>query len=167
MGPHGLRAGVMAKDNGGSSGWTQFIREMLRTDIYKRSQGRLVRQFTCLAIWAAFVLAAWRAYPTLTIDWHLSPATAYSVSGILLVVGLWLGFRIVNLASFADFLIAVEAEMNKVSWPSRTELIRASMVVIVLMFGLTIVLFAYDVSLTWFLHAIGVVYAAPSTPAGQ
>ncbi len=158
MGPHGLRAGVMAKDNGGSSGWTQFVREMLRTDIYKRSQGRLVRQFTCLAVWAAFVLAAWRAYPTLTIDWQLKPPVAYTVSGILLVVGLWLGFRIVNLPTFADFLIAVEAEMNKVSWPSRTELIRASMVVIILMFGLMIVLYAYDVGLTVFLQAIGVVY---------
>jgi len=155
----------MAKDNGGSSGWMQFVREMLRTDIYKRSQGRLVRQFTCLAIWAAFVLMAWRAYPTLTIDWHLSSMTAYTVSGILLVVGLWLGFRIVNLASFADFLIAVEAEMNKVSWPSRTELIRASMVVIILMFGLMIVLYAYDVGLTVFLQAIGVVYR-PQAPTG-
>jgi preprotein translocase subunit SecE len=158
MGPHGLRAGVMAKDNGGSSGWSQFLREMLRTDIYKRSQGRLVRQFTCLAIWAAFVLAAWRAYPTLTIDWHVGSLAAYITSGVILAIGLWLGFRIVNWPSFADFLIAVEAEMNKVSWPSRTELIRASMVVIVLMFGLTIVLFAYDVTLTWFLKAIGVVY---------
>ena len=32
--------------------------------------------------------------------------------------------------AFADFLIAVEAEMNKVSWPTRTELFRGSMVVI-------------------------------------
>ena len=152
----------MAKDNGGASGWAQFIREMLRTDIYKRSQGRLVRQFTCLAVWAAFALAAWRAYPTLTIGWQLTSTTAYVVSGLILVVGLWIGFRIVNLASFADFLIAVEAEMNKVSWPSRTELIRASMVVIILMFGLTIVLFTYDIVLTKFLHAIGVVYVGQS-----
>jgi len=64
---------------------------------------------------------------------------------------LWLGFRIVNWPSFADFLIAVEAEMNKVSWPSRTELIRASMVVIVLMFGLTAVLYTYDLVLNWIL----------------
>jgi preprotein translocase subunit SecE len=80
---------------------------------------------------------------------------------------LWLGFRIVNLPTFADFLIAVEAEMNKVSWPSRTELIRASMVVIILMFGLMIVLYLYDVGLTVFLQAIGVVYrpaAAEITP---
>ena len=156
MGPHGSRAVVMAKDNGGTSGWTQVIRELLRTDIYKRSQGRLVRQFTCLGIWIAFALAAWRTYPTLTIDWHVAPVTAYAASALVLIVGLWLGFRIVNLASFADFLIAVEAEMNKVSWPSRTELIRASMVVIVLMFGLTMVLFAYDMILTSLLKAIGV-----------
>ena len=40
-------------------------------------------------------------------------------------------FRLVNLPKFADFLIAVEAEMNKVSWPTRTELFRSSVVVIV------------------------------------
>lgn len=148
----------MAKDNQGStSGWLPMLLELFSTDIYKRSQGRLVRQFTCLAIWVAFGLAAWRAYPSLTIDWHVSSMKAYAVSSIVLAVGLWLGFRIVNLPSFADFLIAVEAEMNKVSWPSRTELVRASMVVIILMFGLTIVLYGYDVILYALLKAIGIV----------
>ena len=33
---------------------------------------------------------------------------------------------VVNLPVFADFLIAVEAEMNKVSWPTRGELFRGS-----------------------------------------
>jgi preprotein translocase subunit SecE len=82
-------------------------------------------------------------------------------------VGLWLGFRVVNLPSFADFLIAVEAEMNKVSWPSRTELIRASMVVIILMFGLTVVLYAYDISLTILLEALGVVQKGTGTPGTE
>ena len=36
---------------------------------------------------------------------------------LLAVVGLWAAYRVVNLPAFADFLIAVEAEMNKVSWP--------------------------------------------------
>ena len=35
---------------------------------------------------------------------------------------------------FADFLIAVEAEMTKVSWPSRGELVRSSIVVILVIF---------------------------------
>ena len=47
--------------------------------------------------------------------------------------------------SFADFLIAVEAEMNKVSWPTRDELFRSSMVVIFCIVFLAVVLFGYDV----------------------
>ena len=52
----------------------------------------------------------------------------YIVPLTVLVGGLWASFRVVQLPSFADFLISVEAEMNKVSWPSWDELIRASIV---------------------------------------
>jgi preprotein translocase subunit SecE len=64
-----------------------------------------------------------------------------------LVLGLWFSFRVVNLPRFADFLIAVEAEMNKVSWPSRTELYRSSAVVIFVMLTLALMLFGFD--LVW------------------
>jgi preprotein translocase subunit SecE len=59
-------------------------------------------------------------------------------------LGGWAAFRIVNIPRFADFLISVEAEMNKVSWPNRNELWRASVVVIVVIFLLTAILFGYD-----------------------
>ena len=62
----------------------------------------------------------------------------------ILAAGAWAAFRIVNMPRFADFLISVETEMNKVSWPSRGELYRASLVVIVVIFLLVAVLFAYD-----------------------
>ena len=110
--------------------------------MYKRSQGRLVRQLTCFAVWVTFALAAWRINRYVTNRLALvGRCVSYGVAALVLFGGLWLGFRLVNLPTFADFLIAVEAEMNKVSWPSQTELIRASIVVIVLMFGLTFVLF--------------------------
>ncbi|HEY2415696.1 MAG TPA: preprotein translocase subunit SecE [Pirellulaceae bacterium] len=158
MGPHGSRTAVMTKDNSGTgSGFMQVVQEFFKLEVYKRSQGRLVRQLTCLAVWVAFALIAWRLNRSLSIDWHAAPGVAYGVSGFILVAGLWLGYRLVNMSTFADFLIAVEAEMNKVSWPSRTELVRASIVVIVLMFGLTMVLFMYDVVLDQLLRAIGVV----------
>jgi preprotein translocase subunit SecE len=69
-------------------------------------------------------------------------------------VGVWVAFRIVNVPSFADFLISVEAEMNKVSWPSRSELFRASMVVIVVIFLLTAILFTYDILLKWLISEV-------------
>src|SRR5687767_8338197 len=157
MGPHGSRARAMSKEKAAAreSEMGQLFHEFLKADIYKRSQGRIVRQMTCLAIWVAFALAAYQLFAYMLGVWpdvHL--AVKYVVPVIVLAVGIWLGYRIVNLPSFADFLIAVEAEMNKVSWPSQTELIRASMVVIVLMFGLTIVLFTYDFVLNWLLSRV-------------
>ena len=62
----------------------------------------------------------------------------------MLALGAWISFRIVNLPKFADFLISVEAEMNKVSWPTSGELWRASMVVIAVIFFLAGLLFFYD-----------------------
>jgi preprotein translocase subunit SecE len=143
---------AMSKENSISSGTSgQFLHNLLRTDLYKRSQGLMTRRVTCIVIWVVFALGAWRL-TNFMLDY--SPAYRYGVPAALLVAGLWIGYRAVNEPTFADFLIAVEAEMNKVSWPSQTELIRASMVVIILIFGLTIVLFSYDLILTWILRDI-------------
>ena len=101
-----------------------------------------------------FALGAWRMYSLMA-----DPVFKYVLPFVLLVAGLWIGYRAVNLPTFADFLIAVEAEMNKVSWPSRHELVRASMVVIFLIFGLTVVLFGYDLFWGALLKWMGIVDA--------
>ncbi|MEX2559206.1 MAG: preprotein translocase subunit SecE, partial [Pirellulales bacterium] len=53
--------------------------------------------------------------------------------------------------------MSVEAEMNKVSWPSRSELARAAMVVMVTMFGLAAVLYTYDLVWQTLLTALGIL----------
>ena len=58
---------------------------------------------------------------------------------------------------FADFLIAVEAEMNKVSWPAWSELVRSSIVVIFVIFFLAMVLFGYDMLWQFVFKTIGVL----------
>ena len=58
----------------------------------------------------------------------------FLIPAVLLAVALWTCFRLVNVPAFADFLIAVEAEMNKVSWPTRPELFRAATVVLLVIF---------------------------------
>jgi len=130
-----------------------FLHSLLRTDIYKRSQGRITRQVTCIAIWVIFFLGASRLFSIMP---SAQPALKYAVPVVLLAAGLWIGYRAVNDPNFADFLIAVEAEMNKVSWPTRTELIRASLVVIILIFGLAGVLYVYDVVLSLFFTYVGI-----------
>ena len=81
----------------------------------------------------------------------------YVVPLVLLVVGFWVSYRVVNYARFADFLIAVEAEMNKVSWPSRTELVRSSLVVIFVIFALAIILFGYDLFWKFLFRNLGIL----------
>ena len=75
----------------------------------------------------------------------------YGLPVAVLVVGLWASFRVVHMPTFADFLISVEGEMNKVSWPSRGDLFRASLVVILVIFFLAGLLFAYDAILKFVL----------------
>ena len=67
-------------------------------------------------------------------------------------------------AGFADFLIAVEAEMNKVSWPTRAELFRSSMVVIFCILFLAAVLYGYDLFWSTLLHVLRIVGATSVRP---
>ena len=92
-------------------------------------------------------LGAWRlskylgGYVSDNPDWTMTQQNLvkYFIPLAVLVVGLWASFRVVQMPTFADFLISVEGEMNKVSWPSRGELFRASLVVILVIFFLAVI----------------------------
>jgi preprotein translocase subunit SecE len=73
----------------------------------------------------------------------------FVVPAVLLALGLWVAYRVVNVPWFADFLIAVEAEMAKVSWPTGDEVFRSSVVIIFLIFALAAILAGYDL-FWWF-----------------
>lgn len=129
---------------------------LFQASVYKPSQGRIVRQLTALAIWVIFALGCYRLSILLR---GAMPNAAWAESGIpalLFAGGLWFGFRLVNWPRFADFLISVEAEMAKVTWPGKPELIRASIVVIVTILILAITLFLFDIVWQWFFKLIGV-----------
>ena len=125
-----------------SAGMTSFWEELIQFGVYKRNQGRVTRQVT-LATMAIIVVLGTLSLYRFGITWNDS--MRYGVAGTVLLGGLWLSYRIVNYARFADFLIAVEAEMNKVSWPTKKELIRSSLVVLFVILALTAVLFVFDI----------------------
>jgi preprotein translocase subunit SecE len=137
-----------------------FLHELFRVGLYKKSQGRVARQATFAALAIIVALAAWRLSAYSSGMDYLDPETkrpndarffvnVYAVPLALLALGMWASFRIVQMPNFADFLISVEGEMNKVSWPSRSELFRASLVVMFVIFFLAGILFLYDYLLTW------------------
>jgi preprotein translocase subunit SecE len=92
-------------------------------------------------------------------DWvdRLQDVVIFGLPLLLVAGGVWFSYRIVNFPRFADFLVAVEAEMNKVSWPSRTELFRSSVVVIVVIFSLAAILFGYDQLWNLLFKALGIL----------
>lgn len=134
---------------------------------YKGNQGIRVRRGSIVGILAVGVtgiitLITYRFFgyerSDLANDWYwvvpFSNPTAYLclmfkvhllmpiVFGVAL---LWLAWRVVNIPPFADFLIATEAEMNKVSWTNRKRLVQDTIVVLTTVFLFTMFLFVVDV----------------------
>ena len=76
---------------------------------------------------------------------------------LALVLG-WLIFRIIQFPPFAEFLIATEAEMNKVSWTSKDDLYRATTVVLATVVLMAVFLFVVDWLWLFILRMIGVLH---------
>ena len=62
----------------------------------------------------------------------------------LSIIGFFLIWRLVNVPSFADFLIATDSEMSKVSWPPLKKLWRDTLVVVTGMFLMGGMIMAMD-----------------------
>jgi len=122
---------------------TAYFQELFRFRLFKPKQGRHARQWTLIAIGATLVVGAWSLRDWLVAE-GFSTSVQIGVPVLVLAVTGWMAFRLIQLPKFAEFLIAVEAEMGKVSWPSQSELIKASSVVIFVIFGLAALLFLYD-----------------------
>ena len=122
-----------------------FLQEMFKVKAYKKKQGKICRMATAFAIFLLLSAGIYQLYYSYLDDKGVFGV--YVLPLVLLFLNAWFCYRTVNFPRFADFLIQVEAEMRKVSWPGKSELIRSSLVVIVVMFMFTILLFGYDIVL--------------------
>jgi preprotein translocase SecE subunit len=167
--------------------WMTAVEEqgLLHTFSYKRTQGVRMRRYTLLGI----LLIGWTGVYTLIAhetfgrgNWDVSiPYTGdplkaltllsdvqYSVPLLVAVLTFWAAWRIVNMPTFADFLIATDAEMNKVSWSSRKKLVQDTIVVLVTTLILTLFLLCVDLFWGWLLsHRWVGVLPSKTAPAGQ
>lgn len=129
---------------------SEFVAELFQAGLYKRSQGRIARQVTFAAIALIVAIGAWQLNQQLvgaSLQWlsdSMKPYFRYGAPLVLMSLGWWISYRLVNMPRLADFLISVEAEMNKVSWPSRAELMRSVIVVVFTIFFLAAMLFFFD-----------------------
>jgi preprotein translocase SecE subunit len=91
----------------------------------------------------------------------LLPHVAYTLPVLLAALALWFAWRGANVPAFADFLIATEAELNKVSWTTRKRLWQDTIVVLVTVILMAFALFAADMVWSKVLTMIGVLQPPP------
>ena len=129
-----------------------IIPELFRFGLYKPNQGKLVRQvtFIALAVVCAFGCFSLSNGPLGTAE---QPIRIGVPLGIWVVL-CWVSFRVVNLQQFAEFLISVESELDKVVWPGRKQVMQSTVVVIVTMLFLGAFLFAVDFIWKWLFSLI-------------
>src|SRR5262249_33531251 len=93
------------------------------------------------------------------------PAVRFVMPLLLGAVALWFSWRLVNLPSSADFVIATEAELNKVSWTPRRRLVQDTIVVLVTTLLITFFLLFADLIWSQLLTKVGVLRAPKETTA--
>ena len=105
-------------------------------NIYKRGQGKYTRLCSAFAVAIIAGLGCLQLYKKLeAVEWGLSRNAALWVATIV-PAGLFVVFALliswlINKASVADFMIAAEGEMKKVSWSSKQEIAVSTFIVIV------------------------------------
>ena len=129
--------------------------------IYKNGQGYYTRLISAIAAGVVVALGCLRLYQKLeAVDiananirflvQTLVPLAVFGVFG-------WFIFWVVNKPIVADFLIAGEGEMKKVSWSSRKEIIASTTVVIVVVAAMSVLMAVTDVFFQFFFRAIHVI----------
>ena len=136
--------------------FAQFVANLFSANIYKPLQGRRARLWTGVGLGGTVLLGLYELY--LTLDGaQISPGAIYGIPmGVGLVLG-WIIFRLLHFPVFVEFLIATEAEMNKVSWTSQEDLKRATMVVLFTVAFMAFFLFGVDQIWSNLLQLIGVL----------
>ncbi len=112
--------------------------------IYKRGQGRHTRIATFVGVMVLVVVGAERLSEYLGGGYGLNPMLQYGISTLLVVVAAAVMFWMVNRPKSADFMIATEGEMKKVSWSTKKEIAGSTKVVLVTTIIIATVLYCVD-----------------------
>jgi preprotein translocase subunit SecE len=129
-------------------------------EIYKRNQGKYTRISTFVAGMLIGAIGSGLLGQKIAAAMPYGPMTAYVRYGVpaLMILALAaLMFWLVNRPSSADFLIATEGEMKKVSWSSRKEIVGSTKVVIITAIIVSMTLLAVDLMFIWVFGKLGVM----------
>lgn len=110
--------------------------------IYKKGQGKYTRTLTLVI---AVVLGTIGAYLlSIFLEGKVSTYIQFGVPTAVVVVLSAVVLWVINRQKSADFLIATEGEMKKVSWSTRKEIVGSTKVVIIATFMMAALLYGVD-----------------------
>lgn len=146
---------VKGKPGGGAiGGFSLFLANLFTAKLYKPMQGWYARLYTAVGLGLIAAGGVWQAYESVL---DLSPGWRFAVPAALLAALIWIVFRVVHFPPFAEFLIATEAEMNKVSWTTKESLYRSTLVVLSTVLVMAVYLFVIDWFWLFLLRMVGVL----------
>ncbi len=129
--------------------------------IRRRGQGKWTRIGTAITSALIIVGIALFIYYDVRANVKMEEKTALIIAGgVFLGVSL-LAFWLQNRASHVAFLIDTDAEMKKVNWTSRQELIGSTKVVIAFMLLMAAMLFIVDILFGYLFWGFGVLKFSP------
>lgn len=120
---------------------------------YKKTQGRPTRQVALCVLIAAL---SWLliSIAGLIVTRHVGVGWLGICIAVVVVAGI-ISVALLNRPRWADFLISVQAEIDKVTWPSKGEVRKATIVVLILLVSMAVVIFLFDVIWQWVFKTIG------------
>ena len=124
-------------------------------DIYKRGQGYYTRLFSALCLVVIVACGCYALYNKLQGKniWieTLVPASVFVAFGIFI-------YWFANKPRVADFLIAAEGEIKKVSWSSRKEIMASTIVVVSVVLLMAGWLWAWDMGFQFLFRYVIKIY---------
>jgi len=133
----------------GSGRGNKKRKRQMRFNIYKKGQGKYTRLWSALGAGLVAGLGCVQLYRKLE-GTELGLWVEIMVPAVLFVVLALVIFWLANKASVADFMIAAEGEMKKVSWSSRREIAVSTVVVIMVVIFMAVLLGVTDLSFQLF-----------------
>ena len=128
---------------------------------YKWGQGKNTRVYTIVAVGILIAIGCWRVYQKLTASLDVTMplglwttvVVPMALFGALMLLLYWL----INKPMIADFLIASEGELKKVSFSSKREIAVSTFVVIIVVILMTTMLGMADFCFNlFFTNVIGI-----------
>ena len=122
---------------------------------YKKGQGYYTRLYSALAFFLIVAIGSWRLYGKLEATspniWLYTLVPGGVCIGLTLLI-----FWLMNKPSIADFMIAAEGEIKKVSWSSRREIVASTTIVIGFVLSMGFMLVGVDFFFQFLFRVLGV-----------